>query len=269
MDTMKIAFIGGGAMGEAILAAVLNRGLSTPQAVWVSDIKEERRQHLKQTYGISTTDNNAEAAGHGDITILAIKPQTLPELMPELKGRIKAGQLVLSIIAGARIGTLCKGLDHRQVVRAMPNTPAQIGQGISVWTATQEVSETQKEQARAILSGMGKEIYVADEGYLDMATAVSGSGPAYFFLFVECLVEAAVEIGFSEETARELVLQTMLGSGQLLNKSGKSPAELRHMVTSPGGTTAAALQQFEDGRFRELVRRAVEAAYRRAGELGK
>ena len=269
MDTMKIAFIGGGAMGEAILAAVLNHGLSTPQAVWVSDIKEERRQYLKQAYGISVTDNNADAAGHGDIIILAIKPQNLPELIPELSGQIRAGQLVLSIIAGARIDTLCKGIDHRQVVRAMPNTPAQIGEGISVWTATPEATEAQKEQARAILGIMGKEIFVADEGYLDMATAVSGSGPAYFFLFVECLVEAAVGIGFSEDTAQELVLQTMLGSGHLLQKSGKSPAELRRMVTSPGGTTAAALQQFENGRFRELVHQAVEAAYRRARELGK
>ena len=269
MDTMKIAFIGGGAMGEAILAAVLNRGLSTPQAVWVSDIKEERRQYLKQTYGVSVTDSNAEASGHGDIIILAIKPQNLPELISDLSGQIRAGQLVLSIIAGARIDTLCKGIDHRQVVRAMPNTPAQIGEGISVWTATPEVTETQKEQARAILSIMGKEIFVADEGYLDMATAVSGSGPAYFFLFVECLVEAAVGIGFSEDTAQELVLQTMLGSGHLLQKSLKSPAELRRMVTSPGGTTAAALQQFENGHFRELVHQAVKAADRRARELGK
>ena len=269
MDTMKIAFIGGGAMGEAMLAAVLNRGLSTRKTTWVSDAKSERRQHLKQTYQISVTESNGDAAARGDIIILAIKPQNLPEVMPELSGRIKSGQLVLSIIAGARIATLCKGLDHRQVVRVMPNTPAQIGEGISVWTTTPEVTETQKEQARAILSTMGQEILVTDEGCLDMATAVSGSGPAYFFLFVECFTEAAVRIGLSEDTAQQLVLQTMLGSGQLLKKSGKSPAELRHMVTSPGGTTAAALQQFENENFRELVYQAVAAAHRRAKELGK
>jgi pyrroline-5-carboxylate reductase len=151
----------------------------------------------------------------------------------------------------------------------MPNTPAQIGEGISVWTTTPEVTETQKEQARTILSTMGKEIFVPAEEYLDMATAVSGSGPAYFFLFVECLTEAAVRIGFPEDTAQALVLQTMLGSGQLLKKSGKSPSELRRMVTSPGGTTAAALQQFENENFRELVYQAVAAAYHRAKELGK
>lgn len=256
-------------MGEAILAAVLNRGLSTPQTIWASDAKDERRQYLQQTYQVSVTESNREAAAAGDIIILAIKPQNLPEVLPELSGRIKSGQLVLSIIAGARIDTLCKGLDHRQIVRAMPNTPAQIGEGISVWTATTEVNETQKEQAKAILSTLGREIFVADEGYLDMATAVSGSGPAYFFLFVECLVEAAVKIGLSQDTAQELVLQTMLGSGQLLQKSGKSPAELRRMVTSPGGTTAAALQQFEKGHFSELVSQAVAAAYHRAKELGK
>jgi len=269
MADMKIAFIGGGAMGEAILAAVLNRGLSTPQTIWASDAKDERRQHLKKTYQISVSDSNLEVATKGNIILLAIKPQNLPEVMPGLKGGIKPGQLVLSIIAGARVDTLCKGLDHRQIVRAMPNTPAQIGEGISVWTATPEVTEAQKKQARSILNTMGREIFVADEGYLDMATAVSGSGPAYFFLFVECLIEAAVRIGFSEDTAQELVLQTMLGSGQLLKKSGKSPAELRRLVTSPGGTTAAALQQFEDGNFKELVHQALAAAYRRAKELGK
>ena len=269
METMKIAFIGGGAMGEAILAAVLNHGLSTPQAICVSDVKDERRQYLKQTYQVSVTDSNPDATAKSEVIILAIKPQNLPEIMPGLSGRIKPGQLVLSIIAGARIDTLCKGFHHRQVVRVMPNTPAQIGEGISVWTTTPEVTETQKEQARTILSTMGKEIFVPAEEYLDMATAGSGSGPAYFFLFVECLTEAAVRIGFPEDTAQALVLQTMLGSGQLLKKSGKSPSELRRMVTSPGGTTAAALQQFENENFRELVYQAVAAAYHRAKELGK
>jgi pyrroline-5-carboxylate reductase len=151
----------------------------------------------------------------------------------------------------------------------MPNTPAQIGQGISVWTATAEVSDQQKEWARAILATMGKEIYLDEEKYLDMATAVSGSGPAYFFLFVECLTQAAVKIGLAPEVAEELVLQTMLGSSQLLQKSGKSPAELRRQVTSPGGTTAEALAQFEKGGLASLVSQAVTAAYNKAKELGK
>ncbi len=269
MDTMKIAFIGGGAMGEAMLSAVLNKGLSMPEAIWVSDIKEERRQHLKQKYGVTVTEDNREATDKSDIIVLAIKPQNLAEVMPEISGHLKSTQLILSIIAGARINTLCQGLNHRHVVRVMPNTPVQIGEGISVWTATTEVTKPQKEWTSSILGAMGKEIYVDDEKYLDMATAVSGSGPAYFFLFVESLIESAVKIGLSPDVAEELVLQTMLGSSQLLKKSDKSPAELRRMVTSPGGTTAAAMLQFEKGSFSNLVQQAVTAAYNRAKELGR
>ena len=266
---MKIAFIGGGAMGEAMLSAILNKKLSTPEAVCVSDIREERRQYLEQKCGMAVTKDNREAVDKGDIVVLAIKPQNLAEVMTELSGQLKPTQLVLSIIAGARINTLCQGLNHRPIVRVMPNTPAQIGEGISVWTATAEVTEPQKKQVSSILGTMGREIYVDDEKYLDMATAVSGSGPAYFFLFVESLIEAAVRIGLSPDVAEELVLQTMLGSGHLIQKSDKSPAELRRMVTSPGGTTAEALLQFEKGGFNNLVHQAVTAAYNKAKELGR
>jgi pyrroline-5-carboxylate reductase len=150
----------------------------------------------------------------------------------------------------------------------MPNTPAQVGQGISVWTATAEVTEKQKGQARSIINAMGKEIYADEEKYLDMATAVSGSGPAYFFLFAESLVEAAKSIGLPQDVAEKLVLQTMLGSGRLMEQSDNSPAELRRMVTSPGGTTAAALHKLEKGQFADLIKQAVAAAYKRARELG-
>lgn len=269
MDIIKIAFIGGGTMGEAILSAILGKGLSTPEAIWVSDIKGERRQYLKDKYGVTVTENNQEAAGKGDVVILAIKPQNLADFMPELSSQLKPTQLVLSIIGGARIDTLCQGLKHQPIVRVMPNTPAQIGEGMSAWTATAEVTKQQKEWASSILGTLGKEIYVDDEKYLDMVTAISGSGPAYFFLFVETLIESAVNLGFSHEVAEELVLQTMLGSGQLLRKSGKPPAELRRLVTSPGGTTAAALLQFEKGGFSNLVQQAVNAAYNRAKELGR
>lgn len=266
---MKIVFIGGGAMGEAMLSAILDRGLSTPENIWVSDIKEERRRHLEQKYSVAATSNNRQVADKGDIVVLAIKPQNLAEVMADLNGQLKPTQLVISIVAGARINTLCHGLDHRQVVRVMPNTPAQIGEGISVWTATTRVTEIQKGQVRSILGTFGKEIYVNDEKYLDMATAVSGSGPAYFFLFVESLIESAVHIGLPRDVAEQLVLQTMLGSGHLLQKSGKPPAELRRMVTSPGGTTGEALLQFEKGEFSKLVMQAVTAAYDKAKKLGE
>ncbi len=265
---MKIAFIGGGNMGEAMLAAVIEKQLSTPQVVSVSDVKEERRKYLKSRYGVVVTASSREAAAGKDVVVLAVKPQNLPEVMSEMKGCLKSTQLVLSIIAGAKINTLSRGMGHHRIVRAMPNTPAQVGGGISAWTATADVTAVQRGRAGSILQAMGKEMYFGDEAYLDMATAVSGSGPAYFFLLAESMVDAAVKIGLPREAAEALVSQTMLGSAQLLQKSGKAPAELRKNVTSPGGTTAAALKVFEQGKFSDLVREAVEAAYSRAREMG-
>ncbi len=265
---MKIAFIGGGNMAEAMLSAILDKGLSLPQDISVSDISETRRQYLEQKYGVVVMSDNRLAAEKGDVVVLAIKPQNLAEVMAGLNGQLNSAQLVLSIIAGARINTLCLGLNHSSVVRAMPNTPAQIGEGISVWTATAEVTEQQRGWASSILGTIGKEIYVGDEKYIDMATAVSGSGPAYFFLYVEVLVEAAMHIGLPRDMAQELVLQTMLGSGHLIQKSGKQPSELRRMVTSPGGTTAEALLELEKGGFADLVKKAVSAAYNKAKVLG-
>ncbi len=227
-----------------------------------------RRQLLKQKYSVAVTSDNRLAADKSDVVILAIKPQNLNEVMAELRGQLQPTHLVLSIIAGATIQTLSSGLDHDHVIRAMPNTPAQIGEGISLWTATTKVTEQQKGWAISILRGIGKEIYVDDEEYITMATAVSGSGPAYFFLFVESMVEAAVHIGLPRDVAQELVLQTMLGSAQLIPRSGKEPAELRQMVTSPGGTTAEALLQLEKGGFSELVTQAISAAYDKAKKLG-
>jgi pyrroline-5-carboxylate reductase len=266
---MKIAFIGGGNMGEAMVSAVLKKGLAKPEAVIVSDIADARLRHLEKKYGVTATSSNLEAAGKGQVVVLAVKPQNLAEVVASLKGCLKPSQLVLSIIAGARTKTLSRGLRHGGIVRAMPNTPAQIGEGISVWTAMAEVTEQQRELARAILRAMGKEIYVDDENYIDMATAISGSGPAYFFLMVESLVDAAVGIGLPRDMALKLVLQTMLGSGHLIQRSGKEPAELRRMVTSPGGTTAEALLHLEKGGFSQLLNQVVKAAYNRAKELGR
>jgi len=268
MNKLKIAFIGGGVMGEAMLSAILDKGLSTVQAVCVSDIDEARRKYLEQKYKVATVSDNRLAISKGDVVILAIKPQNLAEVMAELSGQLKPTQLVLSIIAGARIDTLCQGLNHGCVVRVMPNTPAQIGEGISVWTATAEVTEQQKEWVSSILGAMGEEIYVDDEKYIDMATAVSGSGPAYVFLFVESLIDAAMHIGLPRDMAQKLVLETVVGSGHFAQRSAKKPAELRRMVTSPGGTTAEALMEFEKGQFTELVKQAVLAAYDKAKRLG-
>ena len=265
---MKIAFIGGGNMGEAMLSAILDKGLGQPQDIVVSDVDESRRQHIQQKHRVTVTGDNRQAIHQAQIVVLAIKPQNLSGVMAGLNDQVKSTQLLLSIIAGARIDTLRDGLNHRQIARAMPNTPAQIGEGMTVWTTSAEVTKRQKEWAGSILGAIGKEIYVDDEKYLDMATAVSGSGPAYFFLFVEILIEAAVHIGLPRDVAQKLVLQTMLGSGQLLQKSDKEPAEVRRMVTSPGGTTAEALLELEKGGFASLIRQAVSAAHNKAKSLG-
>ncbi len=256
-------------MGEAMLSALLDKGLSTPRDISVCDVSPERRSHLERKYGVGITEDAGQAAKGAEMVVLAVKPQHLPPVLDELKGQLKADQLALSIIAGVTIQTLSSGLAHKSIVRVMPNTPAQIGRGMSVWTATTEVTASQKEMAGSILRVIGLEIYVDDEKYLDMATAVSGSGPAYFFLFVEALVEGAVKIGLPPETAETLVLQTMLGSGHLIEESDLTPAELRGMVTSPGGTTAEALKALDEGKFNDLVARAVKAAYDKARSLGE
>ena len=265
---MRTAFIGGGTMAEAMLKGVLARGVAEPQAIAVSDIRRERLAALAQTYGVRTSDDNRRVLEGSEVVVLAVKPQNLEAVLGELKGAATPEQLVLSIVAGAKVATIVGGLTHQAVVRAMPNTPAQIGEGMTVWTASDAVSHGQKEAARAILEALGGQVYVPSEDLVDMATAISGSGPAYFFLMMEALVDAAVGVGVPSAMAEELVLHTALGAARLATESGKHPSELREMVTSPGGTTEKALACFEEGGFRPLVARAVVAAYERAKELG-
>jgi pyrroline-5-carboxylate reductase len=266
---MKIAFIGGGNMGEAIIGALLEKKLCRQGDISVSDVSEPRREYLKKKYNITVTLDNKEAVKDKDVIILAVKPQNIDEVLTGLKGKVKPGQLVLSIAAGVKISTLITGLAHHSIVRSMPNTPAQIGLGISGWTATAEVTEEQKSGARTILGAMGKEIYFNEEDYLDMVTAVSGSGPAYVYLFAEALVDAAVGLGLAKDDAELLVMQTVLGAANLMQNSDKSPAELRRNVTSKGGTTERAIQVFQESDLAGIVGRAVKAACQRAKELGK
>jgi pyrroline-5-carboxylate reductase len=228
----------------------------------------ERRELLVSRHGVRTTDRNREAVGDAEIVVLAIKPQHAYEAFVDLRGQFAPGQLVLSIIAGVTLSCLTSELGHEAVVRVMPNTPAQIGEGMSVWTATPAVSELGRSQVRAILQSLGREVFVADEKYLDMATALSGSGPGYVFLFLEAMVDAGVHLGFPRKVAEELVFQTVLGSTRMARESGRHLAELRNLVTSPAGTTAAGLQELEDGRLRAVVDQAVMAAYERCQELG-
>jgi pyrroline-5-carboxylate reductase len=266
MKNGKIAFIGGGAMGEAMVKCLLAKKAAAPPDMVVSDISPVRRELFSKDYGVSALADNRQAAKNADLVILAVKPQNLHQVMDEIKG-LPAEQLVLSIVAGATLSVLCQGLDHRFVVRAMPNMPAQIGEGMTVWTTTAETKQRQRKLAQTVLGALGKEIYVADEKYLDMATALSSSGPAYVFLFIEAFIDAGVHIGLPRDMAQELVIQTILGSTHTVEKTGKHPANLRNMVTSPGGTTTEALFQLERGRFRYLLFDAVAAAHEKAKRL--
>ena len=266
---MNISFIGGGVMAEAIIAGVLAKGIAQPGEICVGEPVEARRQRLAEGYGVTTSADNLEALQHGDLVVLSIKPQNLSAVLHGLKGRVKDTQAVLSIIAGARMERLATGLGHDAVIRVMPNMPAQIGAGMSVWTASSSVSEMFRNATRSILETLGEELYVEEERYIDMATALSASGPAYVFLFIESLVDAGVYLGMSREMARKLTLQTVLGSARLAQESGKHLAELREMVTSPGGTTAEALRALEEGGFRAAVLEAVNAAYEKSRLLGE
>ena len=256
-------------MAEAIIRSIINKKIASPDAIIASDIDPARRTYLQGEYGICVTEDNQRALNSSEIIILSIKPQVLGEVTKQLSGQIEPQQLVISIIAGATISSLSKHLNHNAIVRIMPNMPAQIGEGISVWTATGNVQDSQKKIVASILNALGKEIYFDDEKYIDMATAVSGSGPAYIYLIIESLIEAAVHIGIPREISEKLVLQTVLGSTRVLQKSGKHPAELKNMVTSPGGTTAEGLFELEDGGLRSLLMRAIIASYEKAKMLGK
>ena len=278
----RLAFVGCGVMAEAIIAGLLRRRLVSAEQLVASHPRAARREELYAKYGVRLFESNREtvlAAQAGDATrearpgaslvILAVKPQRLGKVLHELKGAIQPAQLVVSIVAGATLETISGELLHPSVIRAMPNTPAQIGQGMTAWTATAEVSEAQERAVCAMLEALGKTMRVENERQIDMATALSATGPTYVFLVMEALVDAGVHMGFSRHAAEELVQQTMLGSVMFARESHKHPAELRNMVTSPGGTSAEAIYQMEKGGLRTVLSKAVWAAYQRAITLGE
>jgi len=268
LNKANVAFVGSGIMAEAMIKGLLKQELIPADHIVASGPRVERGRQLEAAYSVSWTTANAEAVERADIVVLSIKPQMLPRVLPQLCGQIRPSALVLSIVAGARIATIHEGLSHDSIARSMPNTPAQVGAGMTVWTVSQQTTTEQRTQAKAILAALGEEIYVEDEAYLDMATALSGTGPAYVFLFMEALIDAGVHLGFSRRIAQKLVTQTMLGSALFARESQMHPAELRNMVTSPGGTTAEALYQLEKGGVRTVLSRAVWAAYQKTRILG-
>ena len=264
----RVAFLGGGTMAEAMMRGLFDKHLVPPSHVLVTGPRRERRAELTKRFGVKALASNADAAADAHVVILSVKPQILPSVLRELKGRLKEDQLVISIVAGATMASLRDGLEHSAIVRAMPNTPAQIGMGVTAWTAAEEVDREQRDRAKAILGALGEELEVDEENLVDMATALSGTGPTYVFLLMEALVDAGVHLGFSRRVAEELVLRTVEGSAAFARQSGRHLAELRNMVTSPGGTSAAAIYELEKGTMRTVLSRAVYAAYRRTRELG-
>ena len=264
-----IATVGSGVMAEAMISGLLRGELLSPDQIVASHPRPDRRSELISSYGIRTVEDNASAVESASVVVLAIKPQMLLRVGREIAPMLTDGKLVISIIAGATTRALSNVLKHHQIVRSMPNTPAQLGRGMTVWYPTPEVSDTQREQARVLLASLGAELQVDDEKLVGMATAVSGTGPTYVFLVMEALIDAAVHLGFPRHIAHDLVIETLEGSTLFAKSSGMHPAQLRNMVTSPGGTSAAALHELESGRLRTVLSEAVWAAWRRTEELGR
>jgi pyrroline-5-carboxylate reductase len=265
---MRVAIIGAGVMAEAMISGLLAEGDVAPDDLVASHPRPERREVLTERHGVRAVASNAEALADAEIVVLAVKPQMLGRVMRELRGALHHEQVVLSIVAGATLRSLVDGLGHAAAVRAMPNTPAQIRRGITVWAAAEACTPQQRELARAVLRALGEEREVAEEDFVAMATALSGTGPTYLFAVMEALIDAGVHLGFPRELAHDLVVATLIGSAEYAQRSDLHPAQLRNAVTSPGGTSAAAIYELEKGRYRTVLSDAVWAAYRRTLELG-
>ncbi len=276
----RLSFIGCGTMAEAMIAGLLKKRLVEPSQIVGSHPRGNRREELQTRYGIRMASDNAEAvrlanADENDdnrnqgLVVLAVKPQRLAGVLGELKHVVEGKHLIVSIIAGARCAKIGEALKHQGIVRTMPNTPSQVGAGMTAWYATEAVSDVQQSQVKALLGALGSEMQVENENMIDMATALSATGPTYIFTMMEALTDAGVHLGFSRHVSEQLVQQTMLGSVLFAMETGKHPAELRNMVTSPGGTSAEAIYQMEKGSLRTVLSKAVWAAYQKAVKLGE
>lgn len=265
----SFTLIGPGVMAEAIISGLIKEKVIPADNILASGPRQERLDDLAKRFQIRTTTDNTAAVQNADVVILCIKPQKLHEVLEELGNQVPEDALVISIVAGATLQNLMTGLEHPVVVRAMPNTPAQVGEGMTVWTQSQKISDAQHELAGQILGALGREIFVEEESYIDMATAVSGTGPAYVFLFLEAMIDAGVHLGLPRRIAEEMVMQTIKGSIAYYSENDSHPARLRNQVTSPGGTSATALYYLEKMGFRTAISRAIWAAFTRSQELGK
>lgn len=269
MKTTPIAFIGGGNMAHSLIGGLIADG-HEPRYIWVSDPNPALRESLRSHLGIHTTGDNLEAVDKSRIIVLAVKPQILREVAIQLAGTVQQHKpLLISIAAGIREADLRSWVGGRvSLVRTMPNTPALVRSGATALFANPWVSSEQRELAESILRGVGLTVWVEDERLLDSVTALSGSGPAYFFLVMEAMEQAGIKLGLNPETARLLTLETALGAAKMALESDESPADLRIRVTSPGGTTERAIAVLQEGKLKELFCKALDEACQRSRELG-
>lgn len=264
---MKTAFVGAGTMGEAIIAALLRDG-AKPGDIVACDVSAARREHLAATHGIAVEADATAAVRDAATVVLAVKPQDFATACAPIAAALRPEQTVVSIMAGVRTAELRRVLKHAALVRAMPNTPGQIGAGFTAWTATPEVSEGARTAVATLLATLGVAVEVPDEKHIDLATAVSASGPGFVYLVIEALIDGAVEAGLGRDLATRMVVETVLGSAKFMQATGEHPATLRNRVTSPGGTTAAGLAEMEAHGVRAGIAAAIAAAHERARELG-
>ncbi|WP_376694797.1 pyrroline-5-carboxylate reductase [Wenzhouxiangella sp. EGI_FJ10305] len=269
MDNITITFIGGGNMGRALIGGLVAGG-TRAEAIHVADPSEEQRRSLADDLGVTVHADNAEAARAADVLVVAVKPQVMDDVLASVADAIDAETLVISVAAGMPIRRIRKALGgHDRIVRAMPNTPALYQAGMTGLAASEGVTEIDRERASQVLEAAGEVAWVDDEALMDVVTAISGSGPAYFFSLVEQLTAAGTRAGLPEETAAKLARQTAYGAGTMMAKSDVPAGELRKRVTSPGGTTAAALESLAENEFERIVDEAVRVAVQRGRELGE
>ena len=266
---MKFAVIGAGMMGSAIITGIVNNNVLKAEEIFISDPDTGKCEQLKARLGVNIAASNAEAVSGADAVLVAVKPQFLAGALQAVKGGISPDALLMSIVAGVPVSRYLDELNIGRVVRIMPNTPAQIGEGVCGWFATGAVTPEQKTLAQNILSALGTQFEVTRETDLDLVTAVSGSGPAYVYLFIESMIDASVQLGLPRPLSEKIVLQTVLGSAAYMKKAGKHPVILKNEVTSPGGTTAAALAAMEKDGLRTAVTEGMIACLEKTRELGK
>jgi pyrroline-5-carboxylate reductase len=267
MET-RIAFVGSGVMAEVMIRGLLNQGLASPERIWAAGPRPERAAQLSQEHGVRGTTDTLEAVAGSDLIVLSIKPGTLGKVLRQIRGAVRPEQVVMSIVAGARMGAIGEALGRPAIVRCVPSLPCRVGRGLTVWTATPEVPEEARETVRTLLRTMGREVYLADEAQVDRATAAYGTVPALLAQFVKALEDVAVYVGDPRGLAREMVLEAVLGTAGMMLDSGLSPTELTDQITSPGGITSRALHELSQGRFPAVLNRAVTAAYARTLEIG-